>query len=289
MDSFVLSLAADQSGSGAVLPLASSVDDSGAPVSITVRAGALFQEAEAKPDSFRSLDDYTVTPSLGMPSTKSSFEPGFSTDDDLSVLSNHASQLREKHAQLTDEMLGARLNCLKAEHVWHDFIPQLDINSTRAREEVEGALARWFGVIKEPSVSYYARQLLMQDALIDTLSKKIEAYLENLSEKNEDDFEQEKSRMVSELSKEISVRQALKYAYKDARSTVLCEPVKGSGSRHRDNHSGLTEALAAFENYHMIKGKLDNLQASILQVERELKQVDALREKKGREERTPIF
>ena len=289
MDSFVLSLAADQPGSGAVLPLASSAGDSGAPVSITGQAGALFQGAEAKPDSFRSLDDYTVTPSLGMPSTKSSFEPGFSTDDDLSVLSNHASQLREKHAQLTDEMLGARLNCLKAEHVWHDFIPQLDINSTRAREEVEGALARWFGVIKEPSVSYYARQLLMQDALIDTLSKKIEAYLENLSEKNEDDFEQEKSRMVSELSKEISVRQALKYAYKDARSTVLCEPVKGSGSRHRDNHSGLTEALAAFENYHMIKGKLDNLQASILQVERELKQVDALREKKGREKRTPIF
>lgn len=290
MDSFALPLvAADQPDSGAILPLAPSADSSGAPISITVQARALSLEAEASPGSLRSLDDYTVTPSLGMISTKSSFEPDFSTDDDLSVLANRASQLREKHAQLTDDMLGARLNCLKAEHVWHDFIPQLDINSTRAREEVEGALARWFGVIKEPSISYYARQLVMQDALIDKLSKKIEVYLENLAEKNEDDFEQEKSRMVSELSKEISVRQALKYAYKDARSAVLCEPVKGSASRHRDNHSGLTEALAAFENYHMIKGKLDNLQASILQVERELKQVDSLHEKKGREKRTPIF
>ena len=186
-------------------------------------------------------------------------------------------------------MLGARLNCLKAEHVWHDFIPQLDINSTRAREEVEGALARWFGVIKEPLVPYYARQLLTQDTLIDSLSKKIEAHLENLAEKNEDDFEQEKSRMVSELSKEISVRQALKYAYNDARRTVLCEPFKGVDSRHQNDHSGLTEVLAAFENYHMVKGKLNNLQASILQVERELKRVDALREKKAQEEKTPIF
>ena len=120
----------------------------------------------------------------------------------------------------------------------------------------------------------------MQDALIETLSKKIDAHLEKLTENNEDDFEQEKSRMVSELSKEIAVRQALKHAYKDARRTVLCEPFKGLGSHHQDDHSGLTEALAAFENYHMAKGKLNNLQPSILQVERELKQVDALRDSK---------
>ena len=280
MDSFVLPLAADQLGFGAVSPLASSSDGSGAPMSITGEAGALFQRAEAKPDSLRSLGDYAVTQSPGMSSTKGSFEPDFSSDDDLSVLANHTSQLREKHTQLTDEVLGARLDCLKAEHVWHDFIPQLDINSVRAREEVEGALARWFGVIKEPLIPYYARQILMQDALIETLSKKIEAHLENLAEKNEDDFEQEKSRMVSELSKEIAVRQALKYAYKDAGRTVLCEPFKRLGIRHRDDQSGLKEALVAFENYHMAKGKLNNLQASILQVERELKRVDALRDSK---------
>lgn len=280
MDSFVLPLAAGQLGFGAVSPLASSSDGGGAPMSNTGEAGALFQGAEAKPDSLRSLDDYAVTQFPGMSSTKGSFEPDFSSDDDLSVLANHTSQLREKHTQLTDEVLGARLDCLKAEHVWHDFIPQLDINSVRAREEVEGALARWFGVIKEPLIPYYARQILMQDALIETLSKKIEVHLENLAEKNEDDFEQEKSRMVSELSKEIAVRQALKYAYKDAGRTVLCEPFKRLGIRHRDDHSGLKEALVAFENYHMAKGKLNNLQASILQVERELKRVDALRDSK---------
>lgn len=249
-------------------------------MSITGEAETLLHRTEAKPDSLKSLNDYAVTQSSRICSTKGSFGPDFTSDDNLSVLVIHASQLRKKHARLTDEMLGARLDCLKAEHVWHDFIPQLDINSIRAREEVEGTLARWFGVVKEPSISYYGRQLVMQDALIEKLSKKIDAHLEKLTEKNEDDFEQEKSRMVSELSKEIAVRQALKHAYKDARRTVLCEPFKGLGSRHRDDHSGLTEALAAFENYHMAKGKLNNLQASILQIERELKRVVTLRDSK---------
>lgn len=272
MNSLALPLAADQPGFEAISPLASSSDGSGASVSITGETGPRL---EAKPDSLRSLGDYAVTQSPGICSTKGSFGPDCTSDDDLSVLVNHASQLREKHAQLTDQLLGARLNCLKAEHVWHDFIPQLDINSIRAREEVEGALARWFGVVKEPLTPYYARQLVTQDALIETLSNKIESHLEKLAEKNEDGVEQEKSRMVSELSKEIAVRQALKDAYKDARKTVLCGP--GPGSRHRDDHSGLKEALIAFENYHTAKGKLNNLQAAILQVERELKRVDALR------------
>ena len=280
MNSFAPPLVADQSGFGAISSLASSLDGSGASVSITGETETIFRRAEAQPDSLKSLDDYAVTQSSGICSANGSLGPDFTSDDDLSVLVIHASQLREKHAQLTDEMLGARLDCLKAEHLWHDFIPQLDINSIRAREEVERALARWFGVIKEPLISYYGRQLVMQDALVETLSKKIEAHLKKLTEKNEDDFEQEKSRMVSELSKEIAVRQALKHAYKDARRTVLCEPFKGLGRRHRDDHSGLTEALAAFENYHMAKGKRNNLQASILQVERELKRVDALRDSK---------
>ena len=95
MDSFVLPLAADQPGFGAILPVASSADVSGAPMPITGQAGTLFQGAEAKPDSLRSLDDYTVTQFVDAPSTRSSSEPDFSTDDDLSVLANHASQLRE--------------------------------------------------------------------------------------------------------------------------------------------------------------------------------------------------
>ena len=86
MNSFALPLVADQPGFGAVSTLVSSSDGSGASVSITGESETLFHRAEAKPDSLKSLDDYAVTQSSGICSTKGSFGPDFTSDDDWSVL-----------------------------------------------------------------------------------------------------------------------------------------------------------------------------------------------------------